>query len=135
MRDNTENRAMIIFSVSTNTCNTDFDTENAKSTQSAMRIMMDNDINFKRLVGSYNDAMEVSFLVGEKHLGVIVKLSRAFLQDSILLLDSSRNAKLLFMDTLEEEELGAFKQVSALYAKSKDSWTYDNRTNQYWITE
>ena len=86
--------------------------------------------------GQYNGVNERSILViDEKPVslstrGTVMRLARAWGQESILEVDANRSARLVFTNGNSAESLGKFAAVTSQYAKHANAWT--RRNNQYY---
>lgn len=90
----------------------------------------------KPVIGCYKGELENSYVipVNPVSLGSVLALAREYNQESILSLDSTRNAYLIPAQTINDEEyLGQFVSVPAIVAKQQDSYTYDPSTDTYYI--
>lgn len=93
----------------------------------------------KQVRGKYNGVSEVSFVVnGDRDK--LRNLAAEFGQESILALDTSRNATLLFIDQHHPEGsklgmkyLGRFQAATVEEALEADGYTYDISQDTYYI--
>ena len=93
----------------------------------------------KRVSGSYKGEEETSFVVnvqGDRR--ALLDIAAFFGQESVLDLDTSRNASLIFINgeepgTETREELGKFTRVDKEEALKQDAWTFDGLSGSYFI--
>jgi hypothetical protein len=87
--------------------------------------------SIKQVRGSYKGVEEASYVVnGDKD--TILELAAYFGQESILHLDSSRNATLIFIDNRPQEKLGRLVNCTEEEAKAGDAWTWDKSQDEYY---
>ena len=95
--------------------------------------LAEKNIGYRQLVGSYNGVPEVSFVV-----------PTLYNQESLLRLDPAdlrpyRIGTLLYQSyygAVESEKvIGEWREVTEKVARSKDSWSHDPATGQWWICE
>ena len=105
------------------------------------------DINFKRLIGAYEDyPLEHSYIVESRHFKTLRNDGWLDGEESILLLDkpektrrSLRKATLLYLNTFDRpsEDIGYFQSIreddllKGVIQGVYDGWTYDPSTNTY----
>ena len=100
-----------------------------------------NEFNFKQVTGCYNNTKELSFYVTigdgswsrETDLKKLLEYAKFYNQESILYVDSDRQAKLIFA-TGETINIGTFKQVPKAFALQHIAYTHDLEHNGYYIT-
>ena len=90
-------------------------------------------VAFKRALGCFKGKREVNFVVICSE-STIIGFIREFNQACALVLDSRRNASLLDGYGIYTS-IGKFKAVPETIALTKDNWTFDKVTNQYFIAE
>lgn len=93
------------------------------------------DLAYIRALGSYKGTVSRSYIVDIGHDGSrygevdiaklhkVLDLARTHKQESILLLDSVRNAMLLYIESGEVVQLGRLNAVSKQDAESSEAWT------------
>ena len=116
------NRPMVIFAL--NTVN-----DELRLRQAGLKAN-----NYKRLQGMYKGIAEDSYIVDMAHIDLVIDLAIEHKQESILLLDEDRNAKLVYLADMSEESLGQLVEVSASEASNQLAYTYNPETKQYWVT-
>lgn len=102
----------------------------------SMKLMIDNNIGFKKVLGSYKGQTENSFVAivnNDAKLNVIIDIANQWSQESILVVDENRKAKLVFMKGLEVQKLGDFRPIDVLEAQNLDNWTLDG--TQYYAVK
>lgn len=102
----------------------------------SMKLMTDNNIGFKQVLGSYKGQTENSFVAivnDDAKLNVIIDIADLWSQESILVVDENRKAKLVFMKGLEVQKLGDFRPIDVLEAQNLDNWTLDG--TQYYAVK
>lgn len=67
-------------------------------------------------------------MVNQETLNKVLGLAEAYSQESVLILDSERNAQLYYLETQQLTDLGKLRAVSRLEALQSDAWTYVNST-------
>lgn len=89
----------------------------------------------KRVLGSYKGAEEQSFVVNGDRRKVL-DIAAHFGQESVLHLDTNRQATLYFINqgpgTETYEKLGRLVTCTEEEAKAGDAWTYDRKQGQYY---
>jgi hypothetical protein len=113
-----------------------FATNSQFGDEMAQNIMKANDIAFKKVIGSYKGQTENSFVAiveDDKKLNVIIDIANQWMQESILIVDESRKARLLFMKGLDSQPLGDFRPIDALEAQNLENWTLDG--TQYYAVK
>lgn len=90
--------------------------------------------NYKRLQGMYKGIAEDSYIIDMAHIDLIIDLAIEHKQESIMVLDEDRNAKLVYLANMSEESLGQLVEVSASEASNQLAYTYNPETNQFFIT-
>lgn len=91
---------------------------------------------FKDLTGSYKGVKERSYLVlthNNTAYQAALNLARRCEQESVLLLDEERNAKLMYLNDMYQIDIGVLTPVSKDEALEQDAWTYAPDLNQYYI--
>ena len=95
------------------------------------------DFDYKRVIGRYNSNEELSLYVevdSYDDVKLIRSLAQQFKQESILHVDKFRQSTLLFIDeSLEDINLGEFKQVPEAFAKLHEAYTFDTVNGGYYI--
>jgi hypothetical protein len=100
------------------------------------KILNSRKLKHKWVWGAYKSQIENSYVVpfrDAEHLNDIMRIARYHNQESILIVDSERNAKLYYLETDKTEDLGQFKAVSKSEAYQHDSYTFDLDTETYYI--
>lgn len=96
-----------------------------------------NNINYKVVKGCYKGEKEYAFyipLTSTFTLTTALNIARAYTQETILYVDSSRWAQLIgVFDQSKHTHLGTFQQVIKEEAESQDAYTYDLEHNAYYI--
>ena len=100
-----------------------------------------NEFNFKQVTGCYNNIKELSFYVTigdgswtrETDLKKLLEYAKLYNQESILYVNSDRQAKLIFTNG-ETINIGIFKQVPKTFALQHVAYTYDIANNGYYVT-
>lgn len=90
---------------------------------------------YKQVNGRYNGNDERSWLVlfnGPIQLKELFAVAKQYKQESILVVDSERNAELLYMDDGRREKVGRFKSVKECCAKAGDNYTYCPQLDTYY---
>ena len=90
--------------------------------------------NYKRLQDMYKGIAENSYIVDMAHIDLVIDLAIDHKQESILLLDEDRNAKLVYLADMSEESLGQLVAVSETEALNQLAYTYNPETKQHYIT-
>lgn len=103
------------------------------------KYLKERNVPFKELLGSYKGTQEHSFLVVDT-IENVLQYAKRFAQESILAVDSDRQAELVFVPYFHvpytsEVKLGTFQQVTREEARAQDAWTYDPTENKYWIAK
>ena len=100
------------------------------------KALTDAGLKFKPLMGVYKGQSERSYLVPltVHNTGLVFGLARKYNQESILISDIDRSTKLVYLKGHgSEESIGVLTHVSEGKAKSHDGYTYDPKSNQYWV--
>lgn len=87
-------------------------------------------VPYKIVTGCYEGEREESYVVAERDAAVVFSLARSFQQESVLHLDSSRNASLVFLEGGERVELGRWREVK--HGPLPDAYTVDHETGAVW---
>ena len=90
--------------------------------------------NYKRLQGMYKGIAENSYIVDMAHIDLVIDLAIDHKQESIMVLDEDRNAKLVYLADMREESLGQLIAVSEKEAMNQLAYTYNPETKQFFIT-
>lgn len=108
-----------------------------------MSLLVDNEVAFKVMLGSYNGEREVSFLVPIEAYDLIDQAGFLYGQESILLLGepvqsevgAGRMATVRLLETGSEMQAGLFHAVDRSEALSPEvsGWTYDPFGSVYYI--
>lgn len=102
--------------------------------ESAREFLSTQGIGTKELVGSYKGSQETSILAvvnDSTKLGLVLELAKSYAQESVLIVDEDRTARLKFIADGSEQALGSFKAIDAEEAAGLDAWTFDPSTMQY----
>lgn len=118
------NKEFIIFSLDTRDIKT--------SLEDGAAILRVNHIPFKRVIGTYKNTQEVSYLVPSVYQDQVLRLAKEMDQESILEVDGNKNAVLRYIEDGRVERLGRFTKVSEDEALNLDSWTRDIQTGDYY---
>jgi hypothetical protein len=106
--------------------------------------LLANDIPYKALNGSYKGKEEVSFLIRETDYSLVESDPAAWLEDqeTVLVLSAQaphrhglRTATLIYLNDRPNEVLGSWLNVTKDEALSRDAWTLDPSTGEYWVTK
>lgn len=93
---------------------------------------------FKKVLGSYKGVTEASVVIPlspwSPELPIILQLARDFHQESVLYLDETRRASLLFGNG-QSIPIGHFHTVSKAVAMASDAYTYDPATKLFWLAD
>lgn len=93
----------------------------------------------KSVSGKYAGLLEQSFVVkidDQKKEDLLFSIAQEFEQDSVLVLDSDRNAHLVYLQPKDQgraENIGVFTAVSKEIAEQNQAYTYDPLTDTYFI--
>jgi hypothetical protein len=104
--------------------------DNQADTIVACAELIRRDIPLKIVKGCYKGEQETSILVNLVHFDVVLALAKRFGQESILVVDTERNAKLVFCKDESTQVLGKWAQAFPPY--QEDAYTLDPETNIYW---
>ena len=107
-------------------------------------VLSNSNVPFKVLVGQYKGIESTAYIVNLKDGAATGDLT--YHQESVLVLEpvsenGLRKATLQYNPNSNSgipeqiEYIGYFKPVDEAYAKTKDSYTYDPTTNQYYVAE
>lgn len=95
----------------------------------------------KPLEGVYKGSKERSWLIPATeglHVAALKRIAKRYKQESVLFVAQDRQATLLILNENivdKEVKLGYLHAVSEEYAKSKDCYTFDPSSRQYWRAE
>ena len=97
-------------------------------------------LDFKLVEGVYNGVAENSYRVkfsNVEQLADLARIAKTHDQESILIVDQERNAKLVYLDGRVDDrvELGTFQNVSELEAKQATSYTYEVDKGYYYLAK
>ena len=109
---------------------------NLKNQEIEIEALLDAGLVFKALTGSYKGVQERSYLVlthTDEAYRAALNLAKECNQESVLLLDEDRNAKLMYLDDMHQIEIGVLTPVSKDEALKQDAWTYAHDLNQFYI--
>lgn len=96
--------------------------------------------NVKQVVGCYKGNQETSYIVTfsrDDSIGNMSKINRLFelcrknSQESVLMVDSKREARLFFLNINSTQGVGTFQRATPAEAIELGNWTLDG--NQFWI--
>ena len=122
-----------ILSASSDACG---DAENKARHKMLRRQLRDAGLAIAECTGCYAGDLEQSILVLDEWpatlstRGIVMRLARAWGQESILEVDANRSARLSFTNGNSAESLGIFTAVRPEYAKGCEAWT--RRAGQYY---
>ena len=88
---------------------------------------------YKRLQGMYKGQAEDSYIVDMAHIDLVIDLTIEHKQESILVLDETRQAKLVYLKDMSEESLGQLVEVSETEALNQLAYTNNPETKQFWV--
>jgi hypothetical protein len=134
MRENTDTKqAFVIFAV-----NAPLDKEAEK-----LYVELQLGVPFKQLVGCYKNEMETCYLVALEKGGPtveniklvdkVLKFAEKNHQESVLLVDVARNARLLYLEDKLTKSIGVFQKSFPAAAIASGNWTLDG--NQFWVVK
>lgn len=111
---------------------------NAARSAALARQLAARDLDFMRVVGSYNGQQEQSFLVlaaeDSPEEALVRSLARRYGQESVLSVCGSRIATLHYLKPKAKPvRLGNFHAITEAEAMARPAWTRDN-AGQYWST-
>jgi len=109
---------------------------NLKNKEIETDALLDAGLVFKDLTGSYKGVQERSYLVlthTDTAFNAALKLAQKTEQESVLILDEDRNAKLMYLNDMHQIEIGKLTPVSQDEALKQDAWTFSHDLNQYYI--
>lgn len=87
---------------------------------------------FKTLQGMYKGESETSYLVDADFKNLALKLAKEYNQESILFIDETREAYLIYMNnSAEKVHIGSFQATKSV--KGHDAYTIDLETNKAYI--
>lgn len=90
----------------------------------------------KPLLGVYKGQEERAWLVcisTPEEKEAVVNLAGKYDQDSVLFSGIDRTCTLRYLDEREDNILGVLKEVPEVFAKTQDSYTYDAKSDQYFV--
>jgi hypothetical protein len=103
------------------------DYHNRERTDSLQDVLMNNGMHFRIVGGSYGGREEVSFIVvlrDAEDLDRVCSLAKYWGQESVLHVDATRHAELIFPDLGRRESVGAFVERDEATARRHGAWTY-----------
>lgn len=106
---------------------------NAERTKELQHALEVRGIGFKPLKGKYKGTTESSFIVEMR--SVVEDIAASFEQESILVLDPWNNAKLVFTNSEQVENIGKLIKVTSDEALALDAWSYRPDLNQYYAVK
>lgn len=120
----TENNEFVVFAVQPHEPHT------------VMNFMADQGIPFQVLLGSYKGQLETSFIIPHIRLEAMAVSGYVDEQESILILgavnqNGTRPARIRFLETGEELDLGSLTRVTKEEALTNDGWTFNPMINSY----
>lgn len=74
---------------------------------------------------------ELSLCVITDNINEIVRIGRVHNQESVLKLDMTRNASIVYLNDLKDVYIGQFKEVDRDTALNSSGYTYDLQTDKY----
>ena len=89
-------------------------------------------IPYKQVDGCYKGLTEKSVVVPAVYESEVRALCKEYGQESYLSIDHERHAVLEYLDG-SSESLGYFQPIPAEKLQTYDSWTYDRKTDTYYI--
>jgi hypothetical protein len=95
-------------------------------------------IPFKVVEGKYKGKVSPAFVVNHRHfarLGYLVVTQESVLILSEVLNGGLRVAEIVDVSSGEAREIGFFNPSTEVYAKSRENYTYDFTSNQYFVAE
>ena len=106
--------------------------ENRFRTDELRKLLIRNELDFKRAEGCYKGTTEVSFVVDTPSVEVFNKLYNAaknlFDQESVLYVDEDSQAHLMYSKGYEQEHLGTFTQVNPKRLEELEAYTVVDNT-------
>lgn len=91
--------------------------------------------SIKQVRGCYKGVKEVAFVVSGDR-SKLIDLADIYNQESILALDTARNAALIFTDIMwADEPLGRFQAVPIEEALAAEAYTFDISQNTYYVVK
>ena len=89
-------------------------------------------------IGAYKGKLELAYLIpcdqdtrAEVEASVL-QAAKAANQESVLFLDSEREAYLIFVDNRDTGHIGTWSGIDSAEAASLDAWTLNRETGQYY---
>lgn len=107
--------------------------ENDTNTRSLANYLKDQGEVYGRFLGVYKNSQEKSFGVlveDEEHIKRLLDLAKVFNQESILVLDKSRNGELRYSSG-QVEKIGSLKYISRKEALVSENYTKCLNTGNY----
>lgn len=101
-----------------------------------MQFFIENEIQFKVLLGSYNGERETSYCVPEKFLPQIIQAGLLSEQESVLVLGQFqatgyREATIVFLNGQDAEKAGFFINVPKEEALHSVGWSFDPMNDKF----
>ena len=106
---------------------------NAMAVSRAKAVLKKRGIPYFKAIGCYKGQQEPAFVLQDvaDNLAIVQKLATWYKQESILLIDANRQARLETVDGELIESLGQFRETRKGIAEQRDSWTECH--GRYWI--
>lgn len=125
-------KPFIIFSVEREELTED---ENVINTYKIEEELKELEIDYKIVKGYYDGVEENCFLVinTSQNNYHTLRIASKYNQESILLVDQFRNAKLYYLDTRVTINLGKWTKIDEIVGV--DAWTYDYATGRYYTCQ
>ena len=91
-------------------------------------------LSYKHMVGCYKGQREASFLVEyDTQLPLLLDWAKRFNQESVLLLDEDRNARLSYISNSRKDmNIGKLKPVSKQEVLKLEAWSYCTLNHQFY---
>ncbi len=123
----------IIFAVKENSLP---DSENRQRHAAYTSAFIAGEVSFKSLLGCYKGDCEESFLVADtpENRSFVLDIARRHNQQSILIVDESRHAELLYLNINTYQPVGKFIEASGTHTLQQDNWIFNPETGVFYTT-
>lgn len=112
--ENSNNSPMVIFSVQQS---------NSQTNEQVHKELIKEGMGIE-VLGSYKGEIEKSIVCDIDKLHDVLTLAKAYNQESILVIDESNNAELIYLNGTPNESIGRMVTVTKQEALSNDAWSY-----------
>lgn len=119
------------------------DEQNRVNHEYAFKMLKSRGFNFQVVRGTYKGVSELAFVLlagdvktHEDNLRVAFELAHLYSQESVLEVHNDGTAELHYLDNgYRVERIGTFRAASELEASKRDSFTYEPKSNQYFVID